>query len=528
MLFSPYSGIWPHELQLIQLLEPLKEMTVELVQVSCGGALQRQCAVAEAFKVLTENSQLKACRRCRQSSCQTEKSLDSKHVSMAQYISEHEILEATSVSESLTSGDLISFTRDGVPLGKLTAYETLIKFKKTVVKFNGPGCDYWRNGIRQGIITQIASQRLLEKYQPDVALIYSPQYSAGSVFAEICRRLSIRTLFIEGSVNFGERYRAVHIWDWERFGLVDPAIHTFSADTVWSFGEQDFARASKHFALAQNSRALGVYSGNRLIASNQHVEVRHRHKNRVVLCVLSSHDEIFSGVTVGKIPPSMYYGSVFKNQFEWILYMKEFARRNDDIDFIIRLHPRMLPNRREKIQAEEVNNWNEVLSELPPNVTVDDTRAGISISSYLAFVDLVVTGWSSFALEAIYAGVRAISYDRKLSWFPHEIIPSATSVEEFETMILGVSPCFQTSELSSLARKWWAYRTIQGTIQLSGRLLDRFGLDTHPVFEKAYTLSVRYFLPVLAWIETNLCIRMTRQTDPRFEELLNADRDCLF
>ena len=47
ILFSPYSGIWAHQLQQIQLFRKYDFTDCDIMTVSCGALLNRHCAVFE-------------------------------------------------------------------------------------------------------------------------------------------------------------------------------------------------------------------------------------------------------------------------------------------------------------------------------------------------------------------------------------------------------------------------------------------------------------------------------------------------
>jgi hypothetical protein len=528
ILFSPYSGIWAHQLQQIQLFRKYDFTDCDIMTVSCGALLNRHCAVFESFgNGFDQKKQDQICKKCQISSNLTSTALNVLDVQLSDYLSSQERIDQLNISQTIRSENLVDLEVNGYEIGRLSAFETLIKYKKTNFSLAPEEEQYWRNGIYQGLVTLLAGKRIVEKHQPDLVLAYSPQYAAGSVFAEVCRVKSIPVYFLEGSVHLSERYKAMHLWSWDNHGLVDPAIEKFKDETNFSMSKSDLRRVRKHLLITEKSKSFAAYSTGKKKKLNIRSEFNIPKDKKIVLCALSSTDEIFSGCVIGKIAPTQFEGSIFENQFDWIRETIDLAKVHQEIFFIIRLHPRMVSNKRENITSPDVEKWRELLSVLPKNIVVDYPEDKRSVSNYFDQIDLLTTGWSSTAIDAMSKGVPALSYDAAVSWFPQVVVHACTSKQEYRSTLLGKLDEGRSEMNRRLAFDWLNYRLINGTILVQGRVIDRLHLSNLKVVEKMYSFVTKYMFKSIARFELFMLPRKKHPLPVELGNLLSGKNSSL-
>ena len=528
LVFSPYAGIWPHQLQQTQLLKKYNFSDYEIIVVSCGGLLNRHCAVYESFgREFDKKEQDQICKKCGDSSRLTTKSLGVEEIKLVDYITTEEKSERLQLADAILVSELSSFKFNDLDIGRLTAFETFIKYKKNEFSINQIEMVHWKNGIYQGLLAQLAGERIIDVYGPDLVLSYSPQYAASAVFAAVCNKKSIPVYFMEGSVHLGERFEALQFWNWETHGLIDPAIESFKLNGKSFETERDINRINQHLKITEQSRSFGAYSVKKQKKYDVFADFDIPKEMKVVLCTLSSTDEIFSGYVIGKIPLSHYEGRVFRTQFDWIHETIELAKKHQNIFFIIRLHPRMVSNRRENVVSPEVEKWRKLLNVLPQNVAVDYPEFKRSVSGYFDQIDLLITGWSSTAIDAMAIGVPALSFDAAVSWFPPEVVYACTDENEYEVVILQKLQEGRNENNRVLAFAWLNHRLIKGTIPVPGRLIDRLHLNNIKIFEKMYGFVTKYTLIVVAGLEIVILPRKKQSIPIALSKLLNGESTSL-
>ena len=529
IVFSPYSGIWAHQLQQIQLFQKYDFTEFEIIMISCGGLLNRNCAVFDSFgEEFDQKKQDQLCKKCQVSSNMSSTTLNVVDVKLSDYLTSQERTDHLKIAKTISFADLVNLEVDGYKIGRLTAFETLIKYKKTDFLLNHREEQYWRNGIYQGLVTQLASKRIVDKFQPDLVLVYSPQYAAGSVFGEVCQVNSIPVYFLEGSVHLSERYKALHVWNWNHHGLLDPAIGTFKGANNVCISRSERRRIRKHLLITEQSKSFAAYSTKKKKYFDVFLEFKIPEDKKIVLCALSSTDEIFSGCIIGKIPMSHFEGKVFQTQFDWIHETIELAKEHEEIFFIIRLHPRMASNKRENITSPEIEKWRELLAVLPKNVGVDYPENNRSVSNYFDQIDLLITGWSSTAIDAMSRGVPALSYDAEVAWFPKEVVHACRSREEYKSALLEKLSSRHSEKNRELAIAWLNHRLIKGTIPVQGRLIDRFHLSNIQMVEKLYAFMTKYMFNTIARFELFILPRKKQALPVALSKLLNGEKSSLF
>lgn len=507
MFFSPYSGIWPHSVSEHQLARNIDKRRFKLSIVNCGGVLDLHCAVKESKKIYKPsrtNETKKVCSDCVKCAAEVGNEVFDYQIYLADRISRKEIEEIETFVNNTVKNDFINLVVDGIEIGRLTAYETLIKFKKTSIELTDYELNHWKTSLFQGLITLRTAKRIIDERMPSKILIYSPQYSSGSVFAEYARLRGIQTYFVEGSSNIAERYSAVRIWDWEKHGLVNPALSSISLLPVAN--DEEMARVIAHLNEIAAARSFSVYSpkASKKLNIREHFKI-HDHQ-RVLIAAISSYDESYSAYILGRFPLSKYQGQVFKDQFDWISQLIQWAVKNPKHHVIIRLHPRDLSTRRENVVSEQSQIWRDLLRNLPENVSVDYPEDEISIFDYYDQVDAYTTGWSSTALEAMINGVPAVTYDSGMPSYPSSIHFTGTSKEEYFHNLEVALTNGRNDANHINAINWWALNFAKGTVRLPGRLQEHRFVKHSNVF----VIAVKILERLLPRISHKIDMRISR------------------
>ena len=176
---------------------------------------------------------------------------------------------------------------------------------------------------------------------------------------------------------------------------------------------------------------------------------------RVFLVALSSNDEVRAARTVGtRVTPEP---TVFADQFEWLREILDLADRNSNWVFIIRLHPRMLPNQREGRVAPDVMHFRQLLDHVPSNVITNDRQKHLSVYDLMRISDTGLVRSSTGGLEMVARGIPVVSSDSTdIRGFPPSLALVARSRSEYQQM-LGVSLKVRNHERVALAASAWRY-----------------------------------------------------------------------
>jgi hypothetical protein len=480
LLFSPYSGIWAHSLSEAQLLAQLNPDEFEVIALNCGGAFVEHCAVRESLKIdLLDSARVRKpiCHDCGACAKKIGKEFSFQQIWIEEILTKDDRSEIDRLLLEVNEENFSDFTFRGQPLGQLASYETLIKFKKTSLDLKPHEFSFYRTGLKQAMLSSVAVDHLLSIKTIDMSFIYSPQYSANVAAAKTLEDHNIPVYFVEGSSNIRERYSALRVWSWTDHKLVNPALDYYAKSSAEPISE-DVERVQGHLDELVKAISYSVYSprSNGLDIAGHHGIDSSR---SILLSTLSSYDEAFSALVIGGFPPEKFFSSVFVNQFEWIRELVDWVSKHVQYHLVIRLHPRDLPNKRERVVSEQSVLWNNLLTNLPPNVSVDHPDDKISLHDYFPVISALTTGWSSTAIEGMLKNVPVITYDENLPSFPSSIHLSGNSKEEYFSNLKSGMESGPNHEHSRNALDWLVFNFCEGTIRVKGRLVDRSWITRH-------------------------------------------------
>lgn len=155
----------------------------------------------------------------------------------------------------------------------------------------------------------------------------------------------------------------------------------------------------------------------------------------VISYFLSSTDELYSHIiTHGTKIDNTYYASQYELLGDFI------KNANADIGYVIRVHPRLAPNKRDSVMSRELVEIREYLDLAGTKDNFFIIEADNPLSSYYVILrsDLVVVSWSTIALEALVAGKPVFALFPSDCMFPiKELCSQPVDVSEYRRIING-------------------------------------------------------------------------------------------
>lgn len=463
LLIDPFTRMWKSSVLHKNLANSLSHIGFNPIIVRCHMAFSNFCTAMEYRNLSVDSSNLdkqKVCKEC----IGNQNDLDQK----VDYQYEYLVPQENETLNSMDIGKQIDLNLDKTDLRKIALYETLIKFKKIDFNLESSHLRYYRNQLINTEISMRQASSLIEKYNPKYIFCVSPQYSITGAFAAAASERKIPVYFLEGSCSPVNKYRSLRIWDWQENGLVDPAKNRFEENNSNKIRLRDILLARQHFKFIFNSKSYMVYSPKRTGKDIKFLDFNRRR----ILAIVSSSDEAFSAYAIDRFPISKLEGVVFENQFEWIRSLIAYARENDSIQLIIRIHPREYTDTRISMKSQAADIWEALLQNLPSNVHVDLPSHKISLYDYIRNVSLVTTGWSSVAIEAAYLGIPVVTYDRNLPSFPSSIHVSGVTLEEYFHNLNNFKSQRSNIHIKWQAIRWIAFRDFASNIDLGGSITE--------------------------------------------------------
>ena len=470
--FAPFAQITVHNLAEIKLAEILIDLGHEVDFIQCDKTFINQCTVLDANGIgptSTLKTKEKLCSEC------ISQRDNYRKIPKINYISTKQLeVDSQEVIIPKDIASMIDFELGGIKIGKIASFESLIKFKKSNFEFNLEQTEHLRSWLKSAVNSYYVANKYFELYDTDLVLIYSPQYNINGVFSEVALSLGKRTLFIDGSGNDSERYSHIRIYDWDVYGLREPALFHLNQFRDYIPTTKALNRAKRQAEEFPKTKSFNAYSQKKQ-KKNTFDFFNLDKKKKLMLVAMSSYDEVFSGVTINRLAPARFQGNVFRDQIEWIEHIIEWAKLNPNIQVIIRPHPREFPNRRDRNRADHTDRWINLFSHLPDNIKVDRPELKFSIYDHFDSIDALTTGWSTAGLIALIHQIPVVSYDSEIVTFPHTIHFSGNSKLEYDKNLSIALEHGKDPNLRSDAIKWLAFLLDIGTLKITHRIGDSIG-----------------------------------------------------
>jgi len=164
-----------------------------------------------------------------------------------------------------------------------------------------------------------------------------------------------------------------------------------------------------------------------------------RNKYKTILSYFScSTDEIYSHIVTHGVKIDQTF---YPDQYELIHDFIVNAR--DDIGYVIRVHPRLAPNKRDRVVSREIAEINKYLDMARAKKNFFIIEASNPLSSYYVLLksDLIIVAWSTIALEAMIAGKPAIALFPLDCVYPiRELCKQPKDVNEYRRILRGEIP----------------------------------------------------------------------------------------
>lgn len=471
--FTPFSFIWPHALPEFQLATIFSNEGIDVTVIGCNKSYSGFCTSMESVGLTIDSSSEEKggiCRRCvhnrellKETACDVTFKL----------IESYSDAPDDDIKCPQENEAILGFEKNGIPLGRLALYETLIKFKKSNMIWSDLERRHFEVSFRNSLKVLKQAEAAIQTERPDVVVCYSPQYVIPGIFAAVAKRENIRVIFIEGSSNDVERYSHLRMWDWETHGLSQPALAVSDRFDSYQLTKDGAKRAERLIEVRANATAFSAYTSGPTNASPYDVfdlDITRKY----FLMAMSSYDEVYSGYMIDKLPLSRFEGQVFKNQTEWLKATVEWFAKHPELQLVVRPHPREFPNSREGVLSPNWKEWSGVLQNLPVNVKIDHPALKFSLYDHLMHASVVITGWSSVAIEALSKGIPVVTYDEKLPTFPSSMQYTGSTAEAYYENILKAYTDTRSEHFKSEAKRWLAYTSEVGTVEIGGRIDDRF------------------------------------------------------
>lgn len=392
----------------------------------------------------------------------------------------------------------------GVKVGSLALYEFTLAHKKMSTSLTESQWNEYHFYLVNSLRTLGGFERYLEKNRPDAILTFSPQYSNINSAMQYAIKQGIRVYFIESGTNLAHRLGTMRVWDWSVHKLVNPALTYWDKSEVNPVTSFSADKVVGHFKQLLSGRHHSVYSASFTGSSGVIKRWKTGQDQKILLMTLSSYDEAYAALLIDCFPYEKVFSDVFRTQAEWVEATLRWVTSRPDLFLVIRVHPRDFPNKRETLRSEQSFMLENLLKDLPNNAHVNWPAEGISLYELLEDTDVVLTGWSVTAIEALALGIPIVTYDANLPSFPQDIHYTGRNQAEYFKNIESALTDGWRLENAINGFRWLAFNFVTCTVTVS-KDFGRFELGRQSLLQRIWSRvkgglpSMGYSLDLLKW-----------------------------
>lgn len=431
--FSPASNVWAHSYPESLLMKHLSNSGHVTSRVSCSGVFQTSCPAFNELGINNtreEAAKLAICRSCKKRRNLLEHQFGYVSTLLDDAVNSSVLNQVENLIQSVTPANWIEFAFDGVAFGKLASYEFSLHHKDVNLIISAERFQEYLNYLRTTLISYFGGTEVLMSSKPDAVILYNSLYSINAGYEQAALKLGIATYSVESGPHLIDRSKTLWMFRSIKDRFRMPLSDDWKEFSRKPLSENRVAEVNRHLHALLDGASPWAYSAP--IGSNN----ANKFPKNSVMILTSSEDELAAGRLVDAYP-ELPFGEGFSSQTEWLKSIIEIARKIDHLNFIVRVHPRMSPNKRDSKTAPFMRVIEELIANSPPNVYLNLPTDNISLYEMINNVSLALNYGSSAGVEFLCFGVpviNAVSQDFLVG--PMDICQSAKNGFELEDEIL--------------------------------------------------------------------------------------------
>lgn len=476
--FAPEAGLWPSAKLENDLANAWSAAGVAITVIRCRGVLDSYCPVMTAEGISPESLVRKkkvACKECTFNRSILDKPNSSAYevLWLDDFISSDIRQSANQVRESVTKDNWSDLYRNDIPIGRYSSYLTLLHHKVPDPTAHEKAWLEYQSDLYNSVMVLDALPEIFDVVRPELSVVYNPLYPTHRVFAEVSAGLGIPMVNVTAGGFIPDRYSSIALY---------PKIHSSqtSRDSVniqrgmkTPLSELEIAAVTRQISHQILGRDPWVYSSPPSVMSSVEIRTRLglRPQSPAVVVLVGSPDETRSSELVGA--EYARTSSQLSDVLEFVEQSLKAAHSMPDVDFVIRLHPRMLANKRERLDSPDLAEIFRVLESAPANVHINQSGDGIGLYDTARIAGVGLNHASTSGLEFLVLGIPVVHYDpSRLNAYPSDF---GSEVQRLDTSELVEKINEALSDGWSSTHSLHAYRWLATTLLRA--LIHRNSID---------------------------------------------------
>lgn len=477
--FSPYAALWDSSKLELRVAASMGDAGYKITRVSCTGILNSLCPAmsSEGLSVNSTRSLKESiCHDCRANSIAINNSLEfSSLVNLNENISKETLQSIANLVGTVDKKNYEQFVVDDLPVGKYSTYLSLLHHKTESVTDTDESWREYLNDLKNALISLSAIKRICKVGLPEYLLVYNPLYPSNRIVTEFLTNLGVKLISVSAGGLLPNRFDTLNIFPTISSSQTIALSESILRGVSIPLTEVEEKRLARHLYELTQGKDPWVYSslGTGLNATQVKDLLGVRTESTVITVLLSSPDESRASVAV----QAEYLDNLGLNlskPAEFLESVIKAAKELPDFDFIIRVHPRMLPNKREQVVSTDLAALLAISETRGPNVFLNMPEQNLSLYEVMEITDVVVNHTSSAGLEFLGHGIPVVHYDPdRLGIYPYSFGLNVRRGEPIAPMIQEAAQAGKSELNIDAARGWWATVLMRASVDLSTLSTDQ-------------------------------------------------------
>ncbi|MDP3208209.1 MAG: hypothetical protein Q8M65_03590 [Rhodoglobus sp.] len=479
LFYSPFANIWEHSFPEALVAESFAKHGVDVVAVRCGSILKSHCVAMSAAAVGPSASLQTRQQVCK--ACFKRRDLLTREFALPAIILDDRLEPADfdSVDRLMAGTTREGWTDlevDGIPLGRYAVYEMWLNNKLVSTNFSTEMWELYLGQLRNTLVTYFAAKRILAAEKPDVVLVYNDHYSVNHAFVAAAQRVGVASYTVHGGAHMVRRSESMSIL------ASGHTMEDIFRSAAWQqyrdtpIGATEVDLVGDHFSGLLEASSAFVYSSKFEGTDSRKLreQIGIREGASVLLATMSSEDELIGVRLIDAIPDSSSQENLFADQFEWVDYLLGYARDHPDVHLVLRLHPRMFPNKRENVLSPVASQVMALRDTAPANVTFNMPSDGIGLYDLMQVVDVLLNFRSTVGAELSAFGLPVVvPSNSDFFTYPNEINKVGHTLEQYRNLIEAALTEGWSIENARRSFRWFAFQFSRLVVDFSDAISSR-------------------------------------------------------
>jgi hypothetical protein len=522
LFFSPFTGIAVHSIPEASVAKSLERAGASIDVLTCGSCFAGQCITLSAYGLTGSNDQARIKRTC--TTCTAiGKNLFGSSKTILDMFNQGDLNDQNALIEDqlkgITKDNVYDYVFDGIEFGRLAAYQHMLRFKKNSTSIEDSEWPVFQREVKNCLITYLALKNYSKSYNdPEIVLIYNTLYSVNATARRYFERRGATVYTMHAGPNMHYFYDTLSICKHDAFHWNTSNMNLWPKFRDVPLSQSAISYVEDHFDALFKGKSIFAYAGasdHSRTSAREYFNIKPGKK--IVLAAMSSYDENFAGLHCGAF--KFIHDEIFPSQIEWVKALIDFAKTRSDLVIIVRIHPRELPNKRENRQSEHSKALFKALTELPENVLVNVPDDQLTIHQVAAVSDLILTAWSSAAIELGLLGMPVLTYTAGWQGFPADLVAIGRTIPEYFEYFDQLIESGWNLERSLKAFRWVALEQYRNCITLNTNLQAK--RDLKGLQKLIHRVGHRFFPGILEKNE----IATIAQEDAFVKMILNKEEN---